>query len=76
MKGLGGFQLWVDAKSEEAVQRLRDQKRRPEKPFAVLFPSIEAVRSYCLLSSDEEALLCSPQAPIVLARKRRDASLA
>jgi len=76
VKGLGGFQLWVDARSQEAVQRLRNRKQRPDKPFALLFPSIEAVRSYCLLSSEEEALLRSPQAPIVLARKRRDASLA
>ncbi len=76
VKGLGGFQLWVDATSAEAVQLLRDRKRRPEKPFAVLFPSIEAVRSYCQLSVEEEHLLCSPQAPIVLARKRRDAALA
>ena len=76
VKGLGGFQLWVDAKSEEAVRRLRERKQRPKKPFAVLFPSIDAIRAYCLLSSDEEALLCSPQAPIVLARKRRDAVLA
>ena len=76
VKGLGGFQLWVDAKSEEAVRRLRDRKRRPEKPYAVLFPSIEAVGDYCQLSVEEEALLSSPQAPIVLARKRRDAALA
>ncbi len=76
VKGLGGFQLWVDARSQEAVQRLRNRKRRPDKPFALLFPSIDAVRSHCLLSSEEEALLRSPQAPIVLARKRRDASLA
>lgn len=76
IKGLGGFQLWVDAKSEEDVRRLRDRKRRPEKPFAVLFPSIEMARAYCQLSSDEETLLCSPQAPIVLARKRQDAVLA
>jgi|CXWL01.1.fsa_nt_gi hydrogenase maturation protein HypF len=76
VKGLGGFQLWVDAKSEEAVRRLRERKRRPEKPFAVLFPSVDAIRDYCLLSPDEEALLSSPQAPIVLARKRRDAVLA
>ena len=76
VKGLGGFQLWVDAKSEEAVQRLRDRKRRLDKPFAVLFPSIEAARDYCQLSVEEEALLCSPQAPIVLVRKRRNAVLA
>ncbi|MBS0149621.1 MAG: carbamoyltransferase HypF [Nitrospira sp.] len=75
VKGLGGFQLWVDAESEEAVQRLRDRKRRSEKPFAVLFPSVAAVKDYCVLSSHEESLLCSPQAPIVLVRKRRDAAL-
>ena len=76
VKGLGGFQLWVDAKCDEAVRRLRDRKRRKEKPFAVLFPSVDMVRDYCVLSSDEEALLCSPQAPIVLVRKRQDAVLA
>ena len=76
VKGLGGFQLWVDACSEEAVQRLRDRKRRPEKPFAVLFPSIEVVRDYCELSAEEEHLICSPHAPIVLVCKRRDAALA
>ncbi|MBX3349606.1 MAG: carbamoyltransferase HypF [Nitrospira sp.] len=76
VKGLGGFQLWVDAQSEEAVRRLRDRKQRVDKPFAVLFPSIEALRDYCLSSSDEESLLCSPQAPIVLVRKRRHAAIA
>ncbi len=76
VKGVGGFQLWVDARSQEAVQRLRNRKRRRDKPFALLFPSIDAIRSYCLLSLGEEALLRSPQAPIVLARKRRDAVLA
>jgi hydrogenase maturation protein HypF len=76
VKGVGGFQLWVDAVSEEAVRRLRSRKQRPEKPFAVLFPSVDAVRDYCVLSSEEEVLLRSPQAPIVLARKRRDTVLA
>jgi hydrogenase maturation protein HypF len=52
VKGLGGFQLWVDARSERAVQRLRDRKRRPEKPFAALFLSVDAVRDYCLVSAD------------------------
>lgn len=76
VKGLGGFQLWVDAGSEEAVRRLRAKKQRPDKPFAVLFPSLNAVREYCVLSSEEEVLLSSPQAPIVLVRQRRAISLA
>ena len=76
VKGLGGFQFWVDAGSDEAVRRLRARKQRPDKPFAVLFPSLNAVRESCLLSSEEEALLSSPQAPIVLLRQRRAISLA
>ena len=76
VKGLGGFQLWVDARSEEAVRRLRMRKQRPEKPFAVLFPSLKAVREHCVLSSEEEGLLSSPQAPIVLLRRRQAISLA
>lgn len=76
VKALGGFQLWVDAGSEEAVRRLRARKQRPDKPFAVLFPSIDAVRAHCVVSAEEEALLSSPQAPIVLLRKRGEFRLA
>lgn len=76
VKGLGGFQLWVDAGSAEAVPRLRARKRRPEKPFAVMFPAADAVKTYCLLSPEEDALLGSPQAPIVLVQKRQEVTLA
>ncbi|MBM4125890.1 MAG: carbamoyltransferase HypF [Nitrospira sp.] len=76
VKALGGFQLWVDAGSEEAVRRLRARKQRPDKPYAVLFPSIDAVHADCVVSADEEAILRSPQAPIVLVRKRSGAQLA
>lgn len=74
LKGLGGFQLLVDATSEAAVAKLRERKRREEKPFAVLFPSLGAVREYCSLSEDEEAVLASAQAPILLVRRRMGAS--
>jgi len=76
VKGVGGFQLWVDASSESAVQRLRLRKARPDKPFAVLFPSIHAVRESCRLTPEEEALLLSPEAPIVLLRRREESGLA
>ncbi|TKS62859.1 MAG: carbamoyltransferase HypF [Nitrospira sp.] len=76
VKGVGGFQLWVDACSESAVQRLRLRKMRPDKPFAVLFPSVSAVRGSCLLTTEEELLLLSPEAPIVILRQREPSRLA
>ena len=68
VKGLGGFQLACDATNEEAVARLRERKNRWGKPLAVMVPSPEAARAYCAVSDDEEALLTSPAAPIVLLR--------
>ncbi len=76
VKGLGGFQLWVKAESSEAVQRLRRRKLRPTKPLAVLFHSLASLEQHCLVSTDETALLTSPAAPIVLARKRTTSTLA
>ncbi len=69
LKGLGGFQLIVDARNEEAVVRLRTRKHREEKPFALLFPSLEMAQSFCEISELEQRLLLSPEAPIVILRK-------
>lgn len=66
LKGLGGFQFLVDALNEEAVRKLRQRKHREEKPFALMFPSLEAIRAVCEVSALEERLLKSPEAPIVL----------
>jgi hydrogenase maturation protein HypF len=76
VKGVGGFQLWVDACSESAVQRLRLRKMRPDKPFAVLFPSMSVVQTSCGLSPEEEGLLRSPESPIVLLRQNEPSGLA
>lgn len=76
VKGLGGFQLWVDALSSESVQCLRVRKQRPDKPFAVMFPDADAVKVHCLVSPEEDALLSSPAAPVVLVQKRHEGSLA
>ncbi len=70
LKGLGGFQLACDATAAEAVRRLRERKRRPHKPFAVMVASLEEARLYCEILPEEAALLTSPQAPIVLLRRR------
>lgn len=69
LKGLGGFQLLTDARNNRAVVRLRQRKHREEKPLALLFPSLKAVRQCCHVTVQEEELLRSPEAPIVLLRK-------
>jgi hydrogenase maturation protein HypF len=70
LKGIGGFQLIVDARNESAIRELRARKRRSEKPLALLYPSIELVRQDCQVSELEERLLLSPESPIVLLQKR------
>jgi hydrogenase maturation protein HypF len=66
LKGIGGFQLIVDAREERTVVGLRARKRREGKPFALMYPSLEAVKRDCLVSPLEERLLLSPESPIVL----------
>jgi len=73
VKGLGGFHLMVDARSSEAVKRLRERKRREEKPFALMYPTLELIEEHCRLSKLEERLLTSPEAPIVLLRRKSSA---
>ncbi|HEY5480059.1 MAG TPA: carbamoyltransferase HypF [Verrucomicrobiae bacterium] len=69
VKGLGGFHLMVAAPHDDAVQRLRTLKHREGKPFALMFPSLPAIKSVCEVSPLEERLLRSPEAPIVLLRR-------
>ncbi|MEG4086743.1 carbamoyltransferase HypF [Microcoleus sp. POL10_C6] len=70
IKGLGGFHLVVDASNETAVRTLRDRKRRPDKPLALMYPSLELIREHCQVSEEEEKLLCSSEAPIVLLQSK------
>jgi hydrogenase maturation protein HypF len=70
IKGLGGFHLACDATDADAVARLRGRKRRPSKPLAVMVATLDEVRRHCEVNDEEEALLTSPQCPIVLLRRK------
>ncbi|WP_310601096.1 carbamoyltransferase HypF [Desulfobulbus sp.] len=76
IKGLGGFHLAVDGGSEAAVATLRQRKARPAKPLAIMVRDLVAARRYCRLSDTEEALLASPERPIVLVSRKERAGLA
>jgi hydrogenase maturation protein HypF len=68
VKSLGGYHLVCDATNEQALARLRERKRRPVRPFAVMAASLDDVRMICQVSDAEADLLQSPARPIVLLR--------
>jgi hydrogenase maturation protein HypF len=76
IKGLGGFHLAVDAMNESAVARLRERKRRVEKPFAVMVANFAGVETFCRLDDASRDLLRSPAHPIVLFKKKLPERLA
>jgi len=69
IKGLGGFHLACDASNTEAVQTLRERKRRTDKPFAVMVFDVKTAGKHAVFSSAELALLESKERPIVLASR-------
>lgn len=72
VRGTGGFLVAVDALNRAAVERLRQRKARPHKPFAVMARDLEVVSRYCQMSREAAALLQSPEAPIVILELRSD----
>lgn len=75
IKGIGGFHLCCDASNEGAVSRLRQLKRRPMKPFAVMAKDLEAVRKECEVSAEQSKILDGHQKPILLLDKKKEAEI-
>ena len=76
VKGIGGYHLACDARSDAAVRRLRERKHREAKALAVMAGGMALVRSLCTISEEEARWLRSPAAPIVLLRRRAEADVA
>lgn len=72
VKGLGGFHLCCNAEDETAVALLRSRKRKSNKPFAMMLPTVEHVASICEMSDTERWLLTSNKRPIVLMKRLSD----
>jgi hydrogenase maturation protein HypF len=72
IKGIGGYQLLVDATNKEAIERLRQRKHRPQKPFALMVADLSAAQSLCFINEQEQLALLSPAAPIVLLKRRNN----
>ena len=76
VKGVGGYHLMADAANDAAIAALRARKPRPAKPLAVMFRDLDALRTAVHTTPEFEALLASPERPIVLLPKRAGAALA
>jgi hydrogenase maturation protein HypF len=76
IRGLGGFHLAVDARSEAAVSRLRSRKARGAKPLAVMVRRLVDAERLAHVSNAEAALLTSRERPIVVLRMREGARIA
>ncbi|WP_429192974.1 carbamoyltransferase HypF [Aeromonas salmonicida] len=70
VKGMGGYHLICDARSESAVARLRQLKRRERKPLAVVMSSLAEAKLHVTGCEAEWKLLASQARPITLLRKR------
>ncbi|MDF9391716.1 MULTISPECIES: carbamoyltransferase HypF [Methylococcus] len=80
VKGVGGYHLLCDARSDAAVGRLRERKRRPDKPLAVLIPWFEGEGIDWLVRlaeprPEERDLLASPLRPIVIVKRAAESDL-
>ena len=72
VKGLGGFHLACRADAPAAIARLRREKRRENRSFALMCRDADTASRYCEVSTEERRALESPARPIVLLRKKED----
>ena len=67
IKGAGGFLLATNATLQHAAERLRERKRRPHKPFAVMGRTLADLERIVVLDEPARARLTSRVRPIVIA---------
>jgi len=75
VRGLGGFHLACDAHDAAAVARLRERKRRPRKPFAVMFADLAALEQEAVVEPAAREALAGTRRPIVLVPLRAESRL-
>jgi len=75
IKGYGGFHVAATTTIDEPIARLRKVKHRHQKPFAVMAPSLDVIKSFANVSPEEAKLLTSYTRPIVLLNKNENYQL-
>ena len=69
IKGIGGFHIVCDSSNDDVVNKLREFKNRPSKPFAIMCKNLEEIKSIAQVTEKEEELLNSKETPIVILNK-------
>lgn len=76
LKNTAGYLLMCDATNSEAVSELRKRKRRPTKPFAVLFSGISTMQEYLEVSELQIQHFKSYESPIIVTKIKEVKDLA
>lgn len=76
IKGIGGFHLACDANNFETVAKLRDRKRRPVKPFALMAKNIEVLKKIVNIPNEALPIITGSQKPILLLPRKKNAPIA
>jgi hydrogenase maturation protein HypF len=66
LQGIGGFHLAADPRFDSAVRRLRQDKDRQRKPFALMVADLEEAGRLCALGAGHAERLASPASPILI----------
>jgi hydrogenase maturation protein HypF len=66
IKNTTGYLLCCNAENEQVVQSLRDKKNRPNKPFAILYPSLDLLKNELHLDKVHVKSLTSTERPITI----------
>lgn len=75
IKGLGGFHLACDARSDGPIAILRSRKKRPHRPFAVMARDVGIAEKLVHLTEKGRDCLLSSRRPIVICQCRKDSGL-
>lgn len=75
VKGIGGFHLCCDATNQAAVSLLRQRKKRPMKPFAVMMRDEQTAARECNITPEQLEILTGHQKPILLLDRRENGML-
>lgn len=69
IKGIGGTHLVAKVSEDEPIENIRKRLNRPNQPFAVMSPNLDAIKNFAEISSLEIESLISKEKPIVLLKK-------